>query len=228
MLGVSEDGVDGAAVLAQQAIEAREARLDLLEPLGVGLGSIDVGAKLVAEVARLESERHRAGRQGVEGRIDPRAPGQRGLRLAREPGDPPALLASGDREQRRACGIAQRLGVTQPVAVGLEGLALVAIGRGPLDLVELEPQEVDVPFASPLAQLELLPLPAQRADPGVDVAIAGEEREVLGAGEAVEDLRLGGGEGELAVFVLAVEGEEPGTERPQVGRGRRAPSDEGG
>ena len=122
----------------------------------------------------------------------------------------------------------RRLGVAQPVAVGFEGLALVAVGRGLLDLVELEAQQVDVALAGTLAQLELVALAAQRAERGRGPRDSGEEREMLRAGEAVEDLRLGGGEGELAVLVLAVEGEQPGAERPQVGRGRRAAGDEGG
>ena len=44
---------------------------------------------------------------------------------------------------------------------------------------------------------------------------------MLIAGEAVERLELGAGEGQLAVLVLAVEGEQPGAERLQVGAPRR-------
>ena len=116
----------------------------------------------------------------------------------------------------------------QPIAVGLEGLALVAIGGRLLDLVELEAKQVDVPLAGALTQLEFVALPAQRPHAGVGFAVAGEEGEVLWTGEAVEDLRLSRGEGELAVLVLAVEGEEPGPERTKVCRGRRAAGDERG
>ena len=50
---------------------------------------------------------------------------------------------------------------------------------------------------------------------------------MLGAGEPVEDLQLGRGDRQLAVLVLAEEGEQPPAEQLQVGGGRGAAGDEG-
>ncbi len=45
---------------------------------------------------------------------------------------------------------------------------------------------------------------------------------MLGAAEGVEDLQLGARESQLAVLVLAVEGDEPRAVLAQLGDGRRA------
>src|SRR5204863_9791228 len=68
----------------------------------------------------------------------------------------------------------------------------------------------------------------QPTDVGVRPVIGGEARHVLGAGEAVENLELGGGEGELSVLVLPVEGEQATAEGAQIGGGGRAAPDERG
>ena len=59
------------------------------------------------------------------------------------------------------------------------------------------------------------------------LAVALAQLQVLGPGEAVEDLQLGRGDRQLAVLVLAEEGEQPPAEQLQVGGGRGAPGDEG-
>ena len=61
---------------------------------------------------------------------------------------------------------------------------------------------------------------------GVRGAVVVAQLEVLGAGEAVEDLGLRRGEGQLAMLVLAVEGEQARAERLQVGGRGGAPGDE--
>ena len=58
-------------------------------------------------------------------------------------------------------------------------------------------------------------------------AVAVAQLEQASAGEPVEDLELGRGQGEPAVLVLAVEGEQPRAERAQVGGRGRAARDEG-
>ena len=105
---------------------------------------------------------------------------------------------------------------------------LGGVGCRRLDLGELEAQQVEVALARALALAQLRQLALDSADASAwAAAVCVAQLEVLGAGEAVEDLELGGGERQLAVLVLAVEGEQPRAERPQVGRRRGAPADEG-
>ena len=59
------------------------------------------------------------------------------------------------------------------------------------------------------------------------LAVVLAQRQVLGAGETVEDLQLGRGDRQLAVLVLAEEGEQAPAEQLQVGGGRGAAGDEG-
>ncbi len=57
-------------------------------------------------------------------------------------------------------------------------------------------------------------------------AVLAAQLELIRAGEPVEDLELGRGQRQLAVLVLAVEGEQARAERPQVGGRGRASADE--
>jgi hypothetical protein len=209
VLGVREDGLDGAAVLAQEPVDGRESRLGRLQPLGVGLDPVGVGPQLIPEVSRLEPECDGAGGEGIERRVDAGAARERCLRLAREPPGAAALLATGDRDESLPGGVPQRLGVAKPVPVGCKLLALGDVRARLIDLVELEAQQVDVALTRSLARLELVPFTAQRRHLRVDGPVSVAESQQLRPGEPVEDLGLGGGEGQLAVLVLAVEGEQP-------------------
>ena len=124
-------------------------------------------------------------------------------------------------------GLAQALGVAQPLALGRQLGLLGRVGRHLLYLGELVAVEVEValPRAVALAQLGELGVEPQALAVGFPVAVA--ELELGGAGEAVEDVHLGRGDRQLAVLVLAVEGEQPAAEQLQVGGGRRAAGDEG-
>ena len=63
-------------------------------------------------------------------------------------------------------------------------------------------------LAGPLALAKVGDLTGQTADAGVGVVVGGEPLEVVGAGEAVEDLELGPCQRQPSVLVLAVEGEQ--------------------
>ena len=110
--------------------------------------------------------------------------------------------------------------MAQKPALGLELGPLLDARRRRLDLRELEPQQVEVALAGALALAQLGELAGEPGRLRVRRAVAVAELELLGAGEAVEDLELGRGEHQLAVLVLAVEGEQPRAERPQVARPR--------
>ena len=96
-----------------------------------------------------------------------------------------------------------------------------------LDLLELVAEDVEVALPSALALADRLQLPLQPDHLGVGVAVAAAAIEVLLPGEAVEGLELGAGEGQLAVLVLAVEGEQAAADRLQLRRRGHPALDEG-
>ena len=108
--------------------------------------------------------------------------------------------------------------MAQPLALrgqlGLLGLARV----GALDLLELPHQQVELAVARAGAGLQLLERRRRLADLGVGGRARRAPRRLLGPAEAVEDVELGGGERELAVLVLAVEGQQRAAGVAQVGR----------
>ena len=104
---------------------------------------------------------------------------------------------------------------------------LARVRRHLLDLGQLVAVEVEVALPRALALAQLGQLGGQPPALAVRLAVAPPQLQVLGAGEAVEDLQLGRGDRQLAVLVLAEEGEQPAAEQLQVGRGRGAAGDEG-
>ena len=214
-------------MLAHQPIDRVEAGLDDLEAGRIGLDAVEVCTKLAGQVAELHPRRDRALGQRVEGGIDASAASQGGFGLGEQAGRTPALLPAGDRQQGRPGAVAQRFGVAQAVALRLQRLLLVGLDRGLVDLAELEPQQVDVPLPRALASRELVTLTDQADHLDVRGPVGGAKLEVIRAGEAVEDLGLSCGQHQLAMLVLAVEGQQPGAERLQVRRRSRAPGDEG-
>ena len=87
----------------------------------------------------------------------------------------------------------------------------------------LEQVELALARGGQLAQL--LQLAAQALQLAVGGRAGAAARGLLGPAEAVEDLQLGGGEGQLAMLVLAVEGEQALPQAPQVGDGGGAAVD---
>ena len=141
----------------------------------------------------------------------------------RRPGAVAVLGRAVERRQRPGRGGAQDVGVAQALALGGELGLLGRIRSRRLDLGELEAHQVEVALARALALAQLLELALERRDLGVRAAVAVAQLEQARTGEPVEDLELGRRQGEPAVLVLAVEGEQPRAERPQVGgRGRAA------
>ena len=122
---------------------------------------------------------------------------------------------------------AQTLGVAQAPALRLELGLLGRVGRDLLDLGELVAVEVEVALARAVALAQLGQLGAELRALAMRLAIALAQRQVLGAGESVEDVDLGRGDRQPAVLVLAVEGEQAAAEQLQVGRRGRATGDEG-
>ena len=210
LLGVGEHGRDRAAVLALQAVEQREALLDLVEPAGRRLDALAVAAQLAREVVGLDGQRLRAVGQRVElgvdaaDRLERRRRGGEGRRGAggrvlvarrRRRRRPAAAPISASRCRSRSRSAAQRL------LLGLARLRAV-------DLLELPLEQVELAVARAGPRAQLLELLAQRPLARVGGGERLAPRRLLGAAEAVEDLELGGGEREPAVLVLAVEGEQ--------------------
>ena len=228
-LGVGEHRLDAAAVLAQQPVERVEPFLDREQPAGVGLDPLGVVAQPGGDVTQLDRERGEPLGEPVELGVDS---GERPASAtppgpARAAAPPPSSSAPATRRVGAGRRLAQPLGVAQALALGRELGLLGRVGRDLLDLGELVAIEVEValPRAVALAQLGQLSAEPQALAVGLGVALA--QRQVLGAGEAVEHVHLGRGDRQPAVLVLAVEGEQPAAEQLQVGGRGGAPADKG-
>ena len=122
---------------------------------------------------------------------------------------------------------AQALEVAQPLALrGQLGLLRLARGRA-LDLLELPHQQVELAIARARARLQLIQRRLGRARLGVRLRAGRAALRLLRPAEAVEDVQLRGGERELAVLVLAVEGQQRAADVAQVGRRGAAPAEVG-
>ena len=227
-LGVRGDELDRAAVLALQAVERGQPLLDLLEPARIGLDAVEVGAQLGGDVGDLEPERRdpRGDRieRGVDA-LDRRQPALGGRERSR--GALLVVVGSRERGDGAQGALAQTLGVAEASALGLEAGLLNGIGLGGIDLGELEAEHVELAFARALAGAKLGELAVERHNGAVRLAIGRPRREVLLAGEPVEDLELRRAEGQPPVLVLAVEGEQAAAEGAEVGGRGRPPGDEG-
>jgi hypothetical protein len=224
---VLEDRLDRAAVLSHQPLDRVEALLDLLEPSGLGLYPVQIGAQLTRDVGELDGQRAGALGDRVEARVDAVDGAEQRLGLGKQRGRPAGVVLAGHPAERAARRGAQGLGVAQALALRGQIVLLLGVGARGLDLLELEAQQVEIALARALALAQLGELNLDRRHLGVRLAVLAAPLEVRSARKAVEDLELRGAEGQLAVLVLAVEGEQPRPERAQVGRGRRAAADEG-
>jgi hypothetical protein len=110
--------------------------------------------------------------------------------------------------------------VTQAFAHGRQALALGGVGRGVIDLRELEREEVELALARAGRHPQLVDRAVELAHAGDPARALRPPRDVLGAAEAVEEVELGRGERESAMLVLTVEGEQLRGDLLQVGHGR--------
>ena len=104
--------------------------------------------------------------------------------------------------------------MTQPLALGGQLGLLAGIRGDGLDLVQLVAVKVEVTLPGAVALLKLVELASQGGRLPVSVAVLRRQLEHSLSREAVQDLELGRGEGELAVLVLSVEGEQAAAEGP--------------
>ena len=93
---------------------------------------------------------------------------------------------------------------------------------GVVDLRELVFEQAQLALARTAELTQLLELGLQALAQAVGVGTHAQARGLIGAAQVVEDLQLGAREGQLAVLVLTVEGDEPGAEVAQLGDGHGA------
>ena len=222
-----EHRLDGPAVLALQAVVLLEPLLHLLEASGLGLERLAVAAQLGTQLVGLDPQRAHPLGERVELRVrarhavgEPLGLGQRG-RGAHSVG-----VAGRERLRPRPGGGAERVEAAQAPPLDREPFLLLDRRLQGVDLLELVGEQVAVAVARAGAGPQRVELAAQPADARVRGGEALALGQVAGAAEAVEDLELRGGQHELAVLVLAVEGEQPPAELAQVAGARRAPLDE--
>ena len=217
-------------MLALQAVEGVEALLDRLEPARLAVDPVEVAAQVAGHVVELD--RRRAQPLGelrrARGRRRRPPPSPESASASAAPAPPPSSSSPPIAASARAAAVRAALGVSQTAR---------ARPRAPPPRSTLGAAASISESSNRIRSRSRSRAPSRsrssassRASAGrlrVRRAVAVAELEQLGAGEAVEDLELGRGEHQLAVLVLAVEGEQPRAERPQLrGRGR-APADEG-
>src|SRR5271166_6036978 len=197
-------------------------------------GALEVGAQLAREVARLDHERAHAPGERVQARVHAgvrlhlreRRGGQRG-------GAGRALLPvpfrvralGGLRRQRgEAGGRGAEQCVAHPHSLSRcqQALVLALVGGGLIDLGELVLEQVELPLAFAGELYERTPALLQSAHAGVRLRAAMKPRSVVALADPVEDLQLAGGDRQLAVLVLAVEGEQARADVAQLADGRGA------
>ncbi len=211
-----------AAVLALQPGEQREPLLHLLEPARRSLDPVQVGAELAAQVLRLVYERLEPLGQWLQRPVDLGRRLERASRRAQQLRHPGTGLG-GDRLGRLRGGAAQSLNMPKPVPLPHQPLRLLLARADRLDLAQLERNQVELSLPGPRHLPELLSAGLQAPHVLVQSRHPGPQGLMARPAMGVEDVELGGREHQLAVLVLAVEGEHPASQLPQVGhRGRAA------
>ena len=175
-----------------------------------GLPSIvsDAAAQVVGHVVELSGHRPEAVDGGAERRPVVELPKGHRDQIAGATLRSEGRLSGG---RRRPMGVR----VSQEGLLGCQPLVLVSVGEAdPLDLVELEAQEVDLPLPCPSVAPE-------HAEGDVGLPDGGSARlEVaqVDTGEPVEGATLARGGQESDVSVLPVEVDEPGRQLGQLAR----------
>ena len=221
---------DRAAVLALEAVEQRQALLDLVQPAGRRIDALGVAVQLVHAGPRPRARARGRGRPARRAPRPRRATASSACAAAASASDAPPPSSSPPASAPTPRGGRQRSASTwrSRLALGLErGLLLLArLGAVDLRQLPLEQVQLAVARAGALAQLgearDQRPL-ARRRRRGSASRRAGLVR----PGEAVEDLELGRREHQLAVLVLAVERQQRGARVAQIGRRRAAPAEVG-
>ena len=227
-LGVGQDGLDRAAVLALQPVEHVEALLDLGQPPGRALDAVGVGAKLAGQLPHLDRQGLRARAELVERRVDALLGGQRRLGDGDRLGGAALVAAARRRARAPRGGAAERLGVAQPLALGRQLGLLGGIGLR-------RPRSPRARSAAGRCRARARPgargaRPARARSRHLGVGRRGRRGAARGAARPAKPSSVSSwarGQGQLAVLVLAVEGEQVGAERLQLRRGGRAPLEEG-
>src|SRR5436305_5584161 len=185
-----------AAVLALQAGEHHEPLLDLLEsprPRAVAALHVDrVRAYLGTQIIRFVAKRLHALGDRTKPGVEP-GNGLQSLRgLGEQLGDSAALPLGSDSLGRGRGGSVQRFDVPEllPLARQLLGLLLARPRR--LDLPELELEQIQLAFTRSRELAEPFDPGLELAQPGVGLAHARSELQMLGAAVRVQDVELSG------------------------------------
>src|SRR5206468_1697447 len=121
---------------------------------------------------------------------------------------------------------AKRVDVAEPLALGAQLCVVRLTGRKRLDLLDLEREQVEVAVARAGRGAQRVGLRLELERARVASRESGARRRGGVAGEAVEQIERRRRNGQLAVLVLAVEGDEARAEVAQISGRRRAALDE--
>ena len=207
--GVVEHSGERPAVLAHQALDARKTLFDRVERAVLARDPLAVGAQLAGQVLGLDHERAQTLGERVQA-ADRRRRARPGPR--RRP--PSAASCRARRRRLRAPARprprprrAQRIETAQASARGEQLVVLPLVEAGGVDLGELVLEQVELALARRGELAQGVELRGKATDFCEGLGAGAQAQRVIGATERVEDLELGAREGQLAVLVLAVEGD---------------------
>ncbi len=228
-LRVLEHALDAAAVLAHQPLDRRQTLFDPVQAeLALGgfawLRALGIYPQLGGEIVGLDAERAHALGEPVQPGIDALQSIETGAGLRQSAADPGAVGTFGaERLGGDARGGAQRVGAAQALAPREQLVVLPLVGLRRVDLGELELEQVELALARAGELAQLLQALLQAAHLGICLGARPQPQRLLGAAQLVEHPELRGGERQLAMLVLAVEGQQRAAEIAQLADGRRAP-----
>ncbi len=190
---------------------------------------LTVAAQLAGQVLGLDHERAQPLGERIQMRVDAgeriqaRGGSRHQLRASRTVGG----ILRGERVRAGARGGAQRVETTQASARGEKILVLALVEPRVVDLGQLVLEQAELALTGQGELTQGLELSREATGLGERLGAGAQAQRVIGAAEGIEDLQLGACEGQLAVLVLAVEGNESRAVFAQLGDGRRAAVDIG-
>ena len=154
------------------------------------------------------AERFRALGHAGELRVDRRRAGQLRRRGSEQLRRATAPVLGCDRLGAPERGTPQRLQMPQPVSLNCQLRSLILARRDALDLVELERQQVELALTPGGELVHVRKALLELSYPAVCIGHALPEPTLQQPAVTVEDVKLDGREHQLAVLVLAVEGQQ--------------------
>ncbi|CAB4876509.1 unannotated protein [freshwater metagenome] len=224
-VGVGQDRLDRAAVLALEAFKQRKTLLERVERGGIAFEPLGVAPQLSRQVIGLVGQCGPALRNRVEPRVDAGDAVEPCPACSEQRGDTRTLIRS-HRLRTPPRGRAQGLQMAKALARREQLCLLLRIWGGVVDLRHLKGEEVKLSLTRTGESVEFLKAPLGGAHLRVGGRAGSTTDGLLGPAERIEQLELRRGERQPPVLMLPVEREQQLGDLAQIGGGRRPATDQ--